>query len=192
MKRFSPKNFLKAEGGIAAIEMAFILPLMLFLYFGLIDLTSLVSFNRKVTAVASATADLVGQNRNSVLKTDIVDYFKVAGMIMKPTPDSLVKVRVFGYRKVGTAVNKMWTVDNGKGLACSTEPSTTALLGLMVAGNDLVVAQTCMKFEPYIGTFLGEKIVSKTNFDVEQVITVRPRSSLLIDCYVTTVGGSKC
>ena len=76
--------------------MGFILPFMLFLYFGLIDLTGLISYNRKITSIASATADLVGQNRATVLKPDIQDYFKVSSMIMNPIPDDDVKVRVFG------------------------------------------------------------------------------------------------
>jgi len=190
--RPSFQKFLKSDSGIAAIEMSFILPLMLFIFFGLVDLTGLISYNRKVTSVAGAVAVLASQNRNAVLKSDIVDYFKVAGMIMAPTPESLVKVRLMGYRKVGTGVTKIWSVDNGKGPACTTGPSKTELSGLMAAGNDLIVAQTCMTYTPYIATFLGEKIIGATTYSVEEVITTRPRSTLTMDCYLATVGAAKC
>jgi Flp pilus assembly protein TadG len=184
------RTYLKAETGVAAIEMAFILPFMLILYLGLVDLTGLISYNRKVTAIASATADLVGQNRGTVLKTDIDDYFKVAGMILNPIPDSEVKVRVSGYRKTGTTVNKIWQIDNGKGSACSTSPSTADMLPLMVANNDLVVAQTCAKYKTFVGEFLGVKILGDTQFKVEQEITLRPRASLLLDCKLTANGAA--
>ena len=184
------RTYLKAETGVAAIEMAFILPFMLILYLGLVDLTGLISYNRKVTAIASATADLVGQNRGTVLKTDIDDYFKVAGMILNPIPDSEVKVRVFGYRKTGTTVNKIWQIDNGKGSTCSTSPSTADMLPLMVANNDLVVAQTCAKYKTFVGEFLGVKILGDTQFTVEQEITLRPRASLLLDCKMTANGAA--
>ena len=184
------QNFTKADSGVAAIEMAFILPFMLILYLGLVDLTGLISYNRKVTAVASATADLVGQNRGTVIKTDIDDYFKVAGMILNPIPDADVKVRVFGYRKSGSSVSKIWQVDNGKGSACSGEPSTTGMIDLMVANNDLVVAQTCAKYKTFVGEIVGVKILGDTEFTVEQEITLRPRASLLLDCKLTASGAA--
>jgi Flp pilus assembly protein TadG len=184
------KTFSRADQGVAAIEMAFILPFMLILFFGLIDLTGLISYNRKVTAIASATADLVGQNRTTVLKTDIVDYFKVAGLILNPIPESDVKVRVFGFRKTGATVNKIWQIDNGMGSACSSEPTTTGMLPLMVAGNDLVVAQTCAKYKTFVGEIVGVKILGDTNFKVEQEITLRPRASLTLDCKMTATGSA--
>ncbi len=192
MNRFSLKRYLKAETGVAAIEMAFIMPMMLLLYFGLVDLTGMISFNRKITSVANATADLVGQNRTNVLKTDMVDYFKVSGLIMNPTPDSEVKIRIFGYRLVGSTITRMWVVDNGKGSSCSSDPSTVGMADLMEAGNDLVVAQTCMKYTPYVGTFLGKDILGDTNFDVEETVTLRPRSSLTLNCYLSSTGGTPC
>jgi Flp pilus assembly protein TadG len=180
MNRFSFKAFCKAEQGVAAIEMAFILPFMLFLYFGLVDLTGLITFNRKITAVASATADLVGQNRTTVAATKIDDYFKVAGLIMNPTPDSKVKVRVFSYYLDGTTIKERWNKDNGKGTACANNPDTTTMAALMTAGNDLIVAQACYKYSPYIGTFMGKDLLGDTEFNVEQIVTLRPRASLTL------------
>ena len=57
--------------------------------------------------------------------------------------------------------------------------------GLMTAGNDLVVAQSCMTYTPYVATFMGTKIIGKTSFKIEQTIMVRPRSSAKLDCYTT-------
>ena len=186
------KSFLLAESGVAAIEMAMILPFLLFLYFGLLDLTGLVSFNRKVTSVANSMADLTAQNRNTILKANVNDYMSVASMIMDPTPTNLVSVKVYGYRKVGASAVKIWTVSNGTGPGCASAPATALMTPLMVSGNDLVVAQACMKYQPYVATFMGDKILGETSFDVEQTIIVRPRSSLKLDCYNTTVGGAVC
>ena len=57
------RKFFRETRGIAAIEIAFILPFMLLIYFGLFDITALVSVNRKVTYSASIVADLVAQNK---------------------------------------------------------------------------------------------------------------------------------
>jgi Flp pilus assembly protein TadG len=194
VKQRSFKSFLSDDTGVAAVEMALILPFMLMLYFGLMDLTGLISLNRKVTAVASATADLVGQKRTTILKTDVEDYFKVAKLIMNPIPDSEVKVIVYNYRldPVTDTAALTWTVDNGKGIACSTAPETGGMKALMTAGNDLVVAQSCMKWTPYIGTFLGKDLLGRTAFDVEQIVTLRPRATLQLNCQMAADNSAAC
>ncbi len=186
------KKFWRAESGVAAIEMSFILPFLLLLYFGLLDLTGLVSFNRKITAVASSVADITSQNRNSVLKTNISDYMYANDMIMKPTPPSKVTVKVLGYRKSGSTISMVWQTSNGVGPGCSTLPNTAEMTALMAAGNDLIVTQACMLYVPYVATFLGDKILGKTSFKVEQTVMVRPRPALQLNCYATTVGGALC
>lgn len=186
------KRFLRAEGGVAAIEMGFILPFMLFLYFGLIDLTGLISYNRKITSIASATADLVAQHRATVNKSpEIDDYFKISGMIMNPVPADEVTVVVSGFRQVDGNVTRIWRVNNSAGPGCSQEPSTEGMASLMVAGNDLIVAQACSQYKTHIGAILGTKILGETSFTVEQDITLRPRASTRLDCRITD-GGSAC
>jgi hypothetical protein len=66
------------------------------------------------------------------------------------------------------------------------------MLTLMGAGNDLIVARTCMNYSPVVATFLGQTILGSTTFLVKQTISVRPRSSLQLTCYDTVVNGTKC
>ena len=186
------KKYLHADSGVAAIEMSFILPFLLLLYFGLLDLTGLVSFNRKITSVASSIADLIGQNKNQVELAEIQDYFFAIDLIMKPTPPSSVSVNVFGYRLVGGTVVKIWQTSNGKGPGCTNSVDTAGMAALMAAGNDLIVAQACMKYKPYVTNFLGDSVIGNSNFNVEQIVTVRPRSSLVSNCYTTSAATTLC
>jgi Flp pilus assembly protein TadG len=186
------KKFLYETNGIAAIEVAFIMPFMLFLYFGLFDLTGLISVNRKVTYSASVVADLVAQNKTSVLKSDISNYFKASKMVMAPMPWTAIRVEVFGYRISGTTISQVWKTDNASGSSCGSAPSTGAMAPLMVAGNDLVVARVCTTYTPYIVSFLGKEILGKSSFAVGETITQRPRSTLKLTCYSSVVGGAVC
>jgi len=188
----SMKKYLRADNGIAAIETALILPFLLILYFGMIDLTALISFNRKITYSASVVADLVSQNRSSVLKSSIDDYYNAAELVMAPTPASSVRINLFGYRNVSGSVTQIWKTSNGIGPTCSTTPDTSAMTSLMTANNDIVVAITCMDYTPYVATFLGENLIGGTNFNVEQAIMVRPRSTTTLTCYQTVVGSAVC
>ncbi|MFO1034056.1 MAG: TadE/TadG family type IV pilus assembly protein [Hyphomicrobiales bacterium] len=192
MKRFSPRLFLRAENGMAAIETALILPFLILLYFGMIDLTSLISFNRKITYSAGVVADLVAQNKTSVLKSTINDYYKAVDLVMAPTPTGNYRTNLYGYRKVGGAITKIWQTSNGSGPSCSTVPTASSMAPLMTAGNDIIVAITCMDYTPYVATFLGERVIGGTSFNVEQQIMVRPRSTTTLTCYETTVGGAAC
>ena len=186
------KKFLRETKGIAAIEVAFIMPVMLILYFGLFDITTLVSVNRRVTYSASVMADLVAQNRTSLLKSDIQNYFKASDMVMAPIPSAQVRVEVFGYRKSGSTISQTWKTDNAKGSTCGAAPSTAAMAPLMVAGNDLVVARVCTTISIYASTFLGHSIVNASTFTIGESITQRPRSTLLLTCYQTVVNGAVC
>lgn len=190
---FPRKSFLRNDKGVAAIEMAFIMPFMLLLYFGLVDITVLISLNRKITAAASTTADLVTQQRNSVLKSYIADTFNATALIMVPTAASEVRVEVFGYRTVSGTITNIWSTNNGLGPSCGNAPSTSNMANLMTAGNDVIVARTCMNFTPAVATFLGTNIVGATTFLLNQSISIRPRTTLQLNCYQTTVAaGTLC
>jgi Flp pilus assembly protein TadG len=187
------KPFLKNDKGVAAIEMAFIMPFMLLLYFGLVDITVLISLNRKITSAASTTADLVTQQRSSVLKSFIDDTYKATAMIISPTPASEVRVEVFGFRNVGGTITKIWQTNNGTGPSCGAVPATTSMLPLMTAGNDVIVARSCMNFTPAVATFMGTNVVGATSFLLKQSISIRPRAALQLTCYQTTVAaGTVC
>lgn len=193
------RNFLRETKGIAAVEVALIMPALLILYFGLFDLTSLISVNRKVTYSASVVADLVAQNKTSILKADIQNYYNASDMIMVPIPSATVRVEVFGYKISGSTISQVWKTDNAKGSSCGAAPSTAAMAPLMVAGNDLVVARVCTTYTPYAGNFrinaagFGTyKILGDTALSVGETIIQRPRSTLKLTCYNTTVGGAVC
>jgi Flp pilus assembly protein TadG len=204
MKKFVSK-FLKNDNGMAAIEMAFVAPLMLLIYFGLVDITGLISFNRKVTAAASLTADLVSQKTNNILKPQVDDIYNAVSMIMAPTPMTDVRVEVYGLRKSATGVTQIWKTSNGTGPACTVAVAPSDYSGLMsvttggaTVYNDMVIVRTCMNFTPYVATVLGYgpngwgdiSVTGAPNFAVNSTAAVRPRSSLTLNCYMTTVAAN--
>ncbi len=186
-------SFLKNDSGMPAIEFAMILPFMCFMYFGLVDCTGLISFNRKVTASAGVTADLIAQQRTDILKSSIDDFYNATAMVMSPTPAADVRVEVYGYRNVGGTVTKIWSSNNGNGPSCGGLPSTANMVSLMAAGNDVILARSCMSWTPYMSTFLGTTIMGASTFLISQSIAVRPRTSLTLTCWQTTkAAGSVC
>jgi Flp pilus assembly protein TadG len=202
MKSLRLKLMWASEAGSVAIECAFIFPFMLVLYFGMIDLTGYISQNRKITSIAGSVADLVGQHRKSIYQADFADYFKIAALVMKPSTDTDVRVRVFAYRKAAVVTDPpvlIWAVNNNKGVNCTSMPTTADINALMAAGNDVVVAQACTNYKPFTRPILvpviGKSLIGGTLLLTEQTIMLRPRTSLTLECYSATStvsGASTC
>jgi Flp pilus assembly protein TadG len=174
-------QFRNNQSGLAALEIAFIMPFLLFLYFGLVDLTAMISLNRKVTYAASVIADLVTQNDTTVKATDIDDYFQAAALVMKPTPMTNIRVEVYQYRNVSGAITNQWSRKSANGAACSS-PSTAGMNNLMTDGNDLIVAVLCTTYTPYLATFLGTHVLGATTFSMREQIALRPRQTPTLSC----------
>jgi Flp pilus assembly protein TadG len=187
--------FKKCQKGVVAIEMAFIGPFMLLLYFGLLDLTYFMTENRKTIAVAGSVADLVGQHRRAIYQSDLTDYLKIGKMIMKPHSDDNLRIQVTAYRKSGSTLNVVWSKNNGKGLACTNTVPGADIMALMELNNDVVVTQTCTKIKLYSGKLLTFYKPDKSDFDVENFAMIRPRVALTLECYAsssTFSGPSTC
>jgi len=79
--------------GVAAVEFALILPLLLLLYIGSVEASLLYITDRGVATIASTVADLVARAKTTVNKSDLDDYFLAATNVLKPgATDDLTQV----------------------------------------------------------------------------------------------------
>ena len=168
-------RFARAEHGIAAIEMAFIFPVMLLLYFGLVDVTYLMSANRRVTLAASTLGDLVTQSSEKVSKADLNGIYAAVAPIMDPFPSDAVKIEIFAFKKNGSGAVLSWS--NSKNGSCGAAPSTTGLANLMTDGNDLVVSRVCVNYAPITGMVIGSDPIT-----LQDEVILRPRQSTALAC----------
>ena len=167
--------FARAEGGVAAIEMAFIFPVMLLLYFGLVDVTNLLSANRRVTLAASTLGDLVTQKAETIKKAELTGIYAAVAPIIDPLPSTSVKIEIYGYKKNGSSAVLSWS--NSKNGSCGSAPSTSGLSTLMSDGNDLVISRVCVDYTPITGMVIGSAPIRLT----DEVI-LRPRQSPTLAC----------
>src|SRR5690606_33022024 len=79
--------------GLAAVEFAMVLPLMLTLYLGGVEVSQAVSVDRKVALTARAVADLVAQGK-SISDSDMANIMNAAKAVAAPYPASNLKVVV--------------------------------------------------------------------------------------------------
>ncbi len=188
----SCRRFLKAESGVAAVETALILPLLLIMYIGMIDLTNLVSENRKLTQATAAVASVISQSVTNITKADIEDTFNAVDLLANAAEPTDVQIVIEGYRP-GNSSTPVWKVARG---SCSASMSAAKLDSLMAASNDIIVAKICSTYTPYvfIKSFQAGQRVASVGIPVKEVIAVRPRGSDRLTCYKTAsfVAGNEC
>jgi Flp pilus assembly protein TadG len=92
MTRFT-KRFRAADGGLAAIEFALVLPVMLFTFFGISEVANYILAARKVANVASTAADLVSQD-TSVDDAEMDDIMGSLNVILRPFDPSTAAIRI--------------------------------------------------------------------------------------------------
>lgn len=200
-----PRRLLADRGGVAAVEFALVLPLMLIVYVGTCAVTSAVSASRSTTLLSRTVTDLVSQQQANTPLTDtsLRAMLAAAATVMAPFPLAALKVTVSNVEFVAdpaaTATNSLdartrWTVTfTGGNLRPCTDPHLTAAgntdgpsptslpVGLYKAGF-LIVADVSYTYTPSFGFFTydagsGQASGSPLTFSMGRTSYMRPRQT---------------
>lgn len=77
-------RFRRDARGVAAVEFALVLPIMLLLYVGTSEAGLLISMDRRVQTIAGTMGDLVSRANKDIPACDIKDFFAASAGIMAP------------------------------------------------------------------------------------------------------------
>lgn len=135
------RTWRRHEGGASALEFALIAPMMIVVFFGLVETGQAVLAGRRTGHAASTVGDLVAQ-KAIVSNTDTADSFAAGAQMMAPLPTSTLAMRV---TSVTLQSNGNATVDwsDVKGLTPDTKGATYAVpTGMLTATGDSVVVST--------------------------------------------------
>jgi Flp pilus assembly protein TadG len=151
---------IRKDRGVAVVEFALIVPIMLAVYLGCSEAASLLTVDRKVQAVAGAIGDLVARTDKSMTSAQMQDYFRAATSIMTPyDADDLVQtVTAVSVSNEGQAT-VLWSVQYTGGNYSSTVPEHPAgqpyaLPAEMIAialGQTVIAAETQYSYRPLAG-----------------------------------------
>lgn len=166
-------RFYRNRDGVAAVEFALLLPVMVIVYTGMVDVVQLVMVNRKVTQLTSALSDLTARVQ-SVSTADVENIINAAQTILMPY-----------YGGKTTMVIASVVIDSaGVAKVCWSEPgnSTAPARGTTVAipeiyrtpNTSVIMARASYEYKPLVGYVLNRSFTLG-----DSPIYARPRRGLV-------------
>lgn len=167
------RRLLQDERGNATVDLVFILPIMIMLFIGVVEITNLLRLDRKVVAATQTTADLVSQRRE-VSDAQLNDILTAAELIFEPFPAADHTVGIVGVRFDPNTGNPTqdWTKSKNGGTA---PDALTQAVGLGNPGEGVIVVRVTYSYTPVFFDF----IMGPTT--VEETAVLRPRRSSFVE-----------
>ncbi len=158
------------QDGVSAVEFAMLLPLMLTLYLGAVEISQAVGVDRKVTLTSRTVADLASQS-SSLASSDMQNILNASSAVIAPYDQSQLKVTV---SEVNIDNNGNATI----GWSCTLGGTTHAVgsavtlpSALNIANTSLIWGEAAYTYKPVIGY-----VVTGT-LNLSDQIYMRPRLS---------------
>jgi Flp pilus assembly protein TadG len=169
-------RFFRDARGMAAVEFAIIVPMMLTIFFGTIEVSNGVAADRKVTLASRTLSDLVSQG-TKVSNTDLDNFFKMSVAIMTPYGAAPLQQRVSAIDIDDKGIAKVaWSRANGTGIAALDKDKVVSVPEGLIANNtQLILAEVFYKYTPTVGYFMKDGVM------LSDVCYTRPRQSAKVD-----------
>jgi Flp pilus assembly protein TadG len=184
--RKSAAALVEDRRGVVAIEFAMIVPIMLVLFFGTLELSSGVAVDRKVSLIARTISDLTSQN-SSVITSQVSNFFSASGAIMTPysgTPTNAVVSELF-VDPLTLKARVQWSQAYQGGVARAIGSTVAIPTALAIGGTYLIYGEVNYLYTPTIGY-----VMSKAGVTLSDVAYTRPRVSTCV--YYNNPSATSC
>lgn len=183
------RSYRKDKQGVAAIEFAFIVPIMFLMFVGAVELSQAITVDRRVTQAASSVADLAARKETSITQSEMDDIMKIGGYIMAPynqAPMQVIVRNVSSSSTDATKTKQSWQCTFSAAGAnptpvCACMNETYSLPpGLVTTTDSVVVAEVNYTYTPLVfDYFLNRALSSGTGgpgtYTLSERIFMKPR-----------------
>lgn len=186
------RRLFRDRSGVAALEFALVVPLLLCLYFVTMEVAQAIETNKKVGRIASMSGDLVAQLQE-VSKSELEGIMRIGESTLQPynrsrasititaievTDEATPQTRVVWSRKL---VDGSFSVGEAKNTAVTIPPA------LRIKGSFLIRAESSLAYAPVITWAASAKTTLglAAAFDgiaMGELYYLRPRMSMRIPC----------
>jgi Flp pilus assembly protein TadG len=167
------REFGADQDGVSAVEFAMLLPLMITLYLGSVEITQAVSADRKMTLVANTAGDLLAQASSAtVSSSDISVIFNAAKAVGYPLDTTKMKVVV-----TSVYIDSSLKATVPSGSSCALNGGTThsgtvtsSIPSALLVAGPLIWAEAYYTYTPTVGQVITSKLT------LSDKIFLRPRT----------------
>jgi len=185
-------GFWSNRRGVAAVEFALIVPILLIMYFMTMEASQAIETSKKVSRIGSMVADLITQ-QPTISKADLEAIMKIGTSTLQPYNRSVPSITITAIQVTTDTpprVNVVWSrkVLDGVYSADAVPPAmTTVPSTLKVAGTFLIRVESKLGYKPII-TWSPDSPQTTglttvfNNISMGETYYLRPRRSLTIPC----------
>lgn len=147
------RRFCRNRDGVALVEFAMALPVMLVAYLGTVEVAQLVMINRKITQLTSALTDLAARVQ-SVAPADLENIFDAGQTILMPYAPGNASMVITSLVIDSTGVAKVCWSNQRNGTALARGTTVTVPDSVKVANTSVIMARASYRYTPAIGYVL--------------------------------------
>ena len=170
-------KFLHNRDAVGAVEFALILPFMLLLWMGIVEVTELHLAGRKVTVAAQTAADLIAQEK-SITSGKLEDIEAASKQVMQP-----YSVRNMGFDFASVEADNIGDISIGWRHAAGTVEGGTDIpskaMRLLTQNDSVIVVKISYTHEPVLNLF--EPIIGLVIPEITEEAFARPRRTSKIE-----------
>jgi Flp pilus assembly protein TadG len=171
------------QRGVAAIEFAMIGPIMVMMLIGTVELSQAITIDRRVTQIASSTADLVAREK-TITTAQLDNIMNIARALMQPYDPNLLRITLVN---VGANINNAattkvcWSYNYQGGASSYTKLQTYALpAGVIDKGGSVMVAEVKYFYTPLIFSHFITTAMTTSATALQDKFFLKPRVSSMI------------
>ncbi|MGD1933694.1 MAG: TadE/TadG family type IV pilus assembly protein [Candidatus Phaeomarinobacter sp.] len=167
------RSFKKDDRGMSAVEIALLLPVMVVMYLGAVEIAAGLIAHRKATAVASTAADLAAQAL-ALSNADVNDIFGASRAILAPYDATGVQIVLTSASDQGTGSIRVDWSDGYNTAPHATGSTIVVPNNLVFTNGSVIIAEVTYTYTSTMGEYLtGSRIMEDTFY-------ARPRRSLVV------------
>lgn len=169
--RTKTAEFVRDRRGVAAVEFAYIAPVLLIMLMGTFEMSRGVSIDRRLNSVSAMASEIIARE-DSITPTDLEKVAQSMKHVMEPYDDDTMVIRLIGVRASSTNATDTkveWSYEySGNGSAVPYTQCTPYALdaGLVGKGGSVIVAEVGYTYAPVFGDFVYRQL-DFTETDVE-------------------------
>lgn len=157
---------------VAAVEFGMVLPFLMIMAFGSVEVADGITVKRKLTHVTSSVGDLVAQSK-VVTNADMANILNVSSAIMKPYPETTLKITVSGITIDSSSNATVTWSDSKNGVPLPIGSPYPLPADLKVANTFLVVSESSYVYTPTVAYILTGDVPMDDQFFLKPRLTAK-------------------